>query len=585
MPEYRITDQKTNRQITVSGEAPPTATDIEEIFASLEPQRPAPQATVVQPEAGLREFAGEAVSAFVRPAASLFDIATAPGQALLRAAGIDVPSLRSTVAERGEFAGDTPVTQVIAATGALGSMAATGGGIQRFLAKGLTEVGRFGEGALSRVLQSLGASTPTDDLVMGMVAGAGGEAAAELSADLFGEGSREYARFSGQVISPAAWAATTKSLVGISRNLLAEAAPSIERIRGASRAGYAMLDEAGVQANGPSISMLQGRVRSFADELNIDPATGQGTLSAKLNQLLKAADNGSVSYGFLNEVASTLRKQGMATDTQGNNARQAADMIDEIIFDMIPQNPEALGGQSVSELIGTTKDLWRRASVAQSIADLQESARLNAMKEGGDYVKSFRNSLANYLKPTNKKLKFLNRGGKEKAILEEIVAGDSIESALRGLSKLGINSADYIKTILLGTGGAAVTGALAGQPIITTGAAVSGLGAVGLTGLAAVARGLANRQFRSNARLGQQLIKVGDLPQAEDIAKIYLRETPRENRNVRDLTGLLLNSRADVSELRTLPIGQNKLVSDAAALAIAADNISDQFDAIMENGS
>lgn len=581
MPEYRITDQKTNRQVTVSGDAPPTEADIEEIFASLEPEPSAPQATVRQPEPGLREYAGEAVSAFVRPAASLFDIATAPGQALLRGAGIDVPTLRSTVAERGEFAGESPMTQAIAATGELGSMAVTGGGIQRFLAKGLTEVGRFGEGALSRVLQSLGASTATDDLIMGMVSGAGGEAAAELSEDLFGESSREFGRFAGQVVSPAAWAATTRSLVGISRNLLAEAAPDIERIRGASRAGYAMLDEAGVQANGPSISMLEGRVRSFADELNIDPATGQGVLASKLNQLLNAAESGRVSYGFLNEVASTLRKQGMATDTQGNNARQAADMIDEIIFDMIPDNPEALGGQSVSELIGTTKDLWRRASVAQSIEDLQESARLDAMKEGGDYVKSFRNSLINYLKPTNKKLKFLKK--EEKAILKEIVAGDSIENTLRGLSQLGINSQDYIKTILLGSGGTAIASMQAGQPMITTAAAATGVGAISITGLSAIARGLANQQFRSNARLGQQLIKLGDLPKAEDIARVYLRETPRDRRNPRDLTALLLNSRADVSDLRTLPIGQNKIVSDAAALAIAIDNLSNQVDAFVEN--
>jgi hypothetical protein len=574
MPEYRITDQKTNRQVTISGDTPPTEADIEEIFSSLGSQRQVSAATVRERQPGLKEYAGEAVSAFVRPAASLFDIATAPGQALLRGAGFDVPTLRSTVAERGEFAGEGAMSQAVAATGELGSMAVTGGGFQRFLAKGLTEVGRFGESTLSRVLQSLGASTPTDDLIMGMVSGAGGEAAAELSADLFGEESREFGRFAGQVVSPAAWAATGRSLVNISRSLLTEAAPDIERIRGASRAGYAMLDEAGVQANGPSISMLRGRVKDFANEFNIDPSTGKGALDSKLNQLLRAAESGKVSYGFLNEVSSSLKKLGGATDTQGNSARQAAEMIDEIIFDMVPENPEVLGGQSVSELIGTTKDLWRRASVAQSIEDLQESARLNAMKEGGDYVRSFRNSLINFLKPTNKKLKFLNI--EEKKILEDVVSGDSIEKALRAFSKLGINSTDYIKTILLGTGGTAVLGAQTGQPMMTTAAAVTGLGAVGLTGLAAVARGLANQQFRSNARLGQELIKLGDIAKAKDIARIYLKETPRDRRNARDLTALLLNSRADVSELRTLPIGQNKLVSDAAALAIAVDNLSNE---------
>ena len=87
---------------------------------------------------------------------------------------------------------------------------------------------------------------------------------------------------------------------------------------------------------------------------------------------------------------------------------------------------------------------------------------------------------------------------------------------------------------------------------------------------------MANQQFRANARLGQELIKLGDIAKAEDIARIYLRETPRDRRNARDLTALLLNSRADVSELRTLPIGQNKLVSDAAALAIAIDNLSNE---------
>jgi hypothetical protein len=574
MSEYRITDQKTNRQITVSGDTPPTAADIEEIFSSLEPQRQVPAATVREPQPGLKEYAGEAISAFVRPASSLFDIATAPGQALLRGAGFDVPTLRSTVAERGEFAGEGAMSQAIAAAGELGSMAVTGGGFQRFLAKGLTEVGRFGESTLSRVLQSLGASTPTDDLIMGMVSGAGGEAAAELSSDLFGEESREFGRFAGQVVSPAAWAVTSRSLINISKNLLAEAAPSIERIRGAARAGYAMLDEAGVQANGPSISMLRKKVGDFANEFNIDPSTGKGALDAKLNQLLLAAESGKVSYGFLSEVSSSLKKLGGATDTQGYNSRQAAEMIDEIIFDIVPENPEVLGGQSVSELIDKTRDLWRRASVAQNIENLQESARLNAMKEGGDYVKSFRNSLINFLKPTNKQLKFLNR--EEKKILEDIVKGNSIENTLKGFSRIGINSADYIKTLLIGSAGTAISSLQYGQPLITTAAAATGVGALSVTGLSAIAKAISNQLFRSNARLGQQLIKLGDISKAEDVARIYLKETPKDRRNARDLTALLLNSSGDVSELRTLPIGQNKLVSDSVALAIAVDNLSNE---------
>jgi len=566
MPEYVVTDSKTNKTLRLTGDSPPTEQELEEIFSSYE--IPANIPVISKEKARASDYAMEAVTAINRAGASAIDIATAPGQFLLNLAGFKVPTLRSTIPERGAFTGGGIATDIIAASGELAGSSLMSGAATRYIANGLSDVARFGESTFKNVIRSLGSTTPTQDLVMGAVAGAGGESVGEITSNVFGEDAKKYGVLAGQIISPAAWAATTKSLLNISREIIQDAAPSIEEIRGASRAAYAMLDAAGAQANGPSIAMLKGKINQFAENFRVDPATGNGLVDARLNQLLKAAEEGKVTYSFLMDSISELRKIGSATDAQGVVAREAAEMLDDFIVNMVPAVPESIGNQSVKDVVEQARTLWRRASVSQTIEDANNSALLK-VKTGQDYTKVFKNEIRKILDPKNKRGNFFNK--EEKEILNELILSDSIEKTLRVMSKIGFNSEDFIKTTILGSGATALTGILSKQPTVSVGGAVVASGVLGLTAISAAIKSLANTQFRRNANLAQSLIRSG--PNAKGIVESYLKYTPADKRNPRDLTALLLNSKADISELKVLPIGKSRLVSDAVALGIAIDNM------------
>jgi len=162
----RIAEARAERD----GTAAPVVT-APEAPATVQPA--AAQAEAINPVLGLGM---EAVTAVNRVGASMFDIATAPVQALLNVAGAEVPTLRSTVAERGAFAGEGVATDIVAGGAELAVLSATGGGATRMLASSLDDIARFGERTLDRVIRTLGGTTPAQDVMLGAVAGGGGRA-------------------------------------------------------------------------------------------------------------------------------------------------------------------------------------------------------------------------------------------------------------------------------------------------------------------------------------------------------------------------------------------------------------------------
>ena len=78
-------------------------------------------------------LAMEGVASVNRAGASLIDIATSPAQYLLQKAGFDIPTLRSTVAEKGDFAGEGLATDVVAGGAELATLGLTGGATTRML--------------------------------------------------------------------------------------------------------------------------------------------------------------------------------------------------------------------------------------------------------------------------------------------------------------------------------------------------------------------------------------------------------------------------------------------------------------------
>lgn len=561
MEEYTIRDPQTGREVTVRGDSPPTAEDIEAIFATMPApieNIPAPTETRKQP--GFGDYAMEAVAGFNRPAAQLFDIATAPGQFLLNLAGFDVPTLRSTVPERGEFAGQGRMTDIVSASGEMGSMAFTGGGITSRIAAGLRDVARFGDDVLSRVIQSMGGRGPVKDLVEGAASGAGGEIAAQQASDRLGPQYEEYGRLGGQLLSPAVWSATSSQIRRVSENILEQAAPSVETLRGASRANFNMLDEAGITANGPSSSALSRFIDDFIEQNNVDRATGLATLAGRLNSIKRAAEEGRVTYGFLADAISDMRKIGQGSDTQATLLKEVASDLDNILVNMTPSSQEALGGRSVQEVLTTARSLWRRASVSQTIDDLVQDATIDSERNRSDLVRNLRSRFGKLVMSDNKRGRYLTK--EEREIIRDFVRGGRIEKMLEIAENIGFNSDDLVRSVIF-------QGLVGGGTFALSGSqAAAGTAIVGSTMLGAAMRAGANKIFKNNANFARSLIKAGT--NGQEIAKSYLRNVPASKRNPRDLTLLFLNNKADLSEIKDTTMARNPLISDAVALAIAA---------------
>lgn len=560
MPEYTIRDPETGRQVKVRGDSPPTAEDIESIFVSVPQIADIPPADVSpQRQPSPIDYGMELITGATRQGAQLFDIATAPGQLLLNLAGFDVPTLRSTVATRGEFAGEGAMTDIMAATGEIGGAAMTMGGVTSSIASGLRDVARFGDDVLSRVIQSMGGRGPVRDFVEGGVAGAGGEIGAQQVSERFGPQYEQYGRIGGELLSPAVWAATSSQIRRVSENILEQAAPTVQQLRGASRANFTMLDEAGIRANGPSSSMLEGFIDDFVESNGVDSATGMATLSSRLNQIKRAAQDGKVTYGFLADSISELRRVGAGTDTQSTLARNAAQDLDDILVRMVPSSEEALGGQSVNEVLTTARSLWRRASVSQNIEDIVEDAAIKSESERSDYVQNLRRGLGSLLQSGSKQGRYLS--SEERSLIREVVRGGRIERMLELAENIGFNSDDLVRSVIF-------QGIVGGGTFALSGSqAAAGAAIVGSTALGAAMRRAANNIFKDNANFTRSLIRAGT--NGEEIARSYYRNVPRSERNPRDLTLLFLNNNADLTGIRDTSLINSPLISDAVALAIA----------------
>ena len=148
---------------------------------SLQPTTVARQ----QPTAG--DYVMEAIAAVNRPSANLLDVLTSPiqlaerqvrpyaqamlgyrdmpssAQAAMRMTQGEQPFFSSLVGERGQFAGDGAISQIIQAAGELGSMSLPIGFATRATSNILAKASQFDQSVLQRVLAEMGRTTPMQD--------------------------------------------------------------------------------------------------------------------------------------------------------------------------------------------------------------------------------------------------------------------------------------------------------------------------------------------------------------------------------------------------------------------------------------
>lgn len=330
----------------------------------------------------------------------------------------------------------------------------------------------------------------------------------------------------------------------VNRQLQA-AAPSTDALKGASRDIYEELDNMGVSIDQSAVGRLGQRVINRMKSEGFHPQ-----IHPKVSGALKGFMDTAKKSPTLTEMQ-TLRKiaQSAAQSNEPAEARLGAMLVDEVdnFIENVPAGA-VKGVNDGAEVAGKLKEarnLWGRAKKSEMLAEAVDKAtRQSSGLENGLRIQ-FRSLL-------NNPRKMRNFTAQEKEALEKVVQGGKVENVLKALGKFGFSIDQSSSTLLatLGVGG----GGLVGGPY----------GAMLVPLLGTAARRKAEALTRGNSNLARGLVRAGSNGRA--IVSEYLRNVPKAERNVEDLTGLLIRNDADLS-------GLSQMGPDVARKASAAASV------------
>lgn len=590
MARYRITDKQTGRTAVVSGEAPPTEEDIAQIFSSIQPKEPEyvvppmPTMPAPKPSPSVSDYLGELTAGLARPIASLLDIAMSPvavGYEL--ATGEKARGASSMMAPRGAYTGDSILGQALGAGGELAASSLTIGQAGRSLVTNvLDEAAVAGESAMKGVLRQLGSSTPADDVLAGFISGASSEIAAQSAEDIgMSTDAVESVRAIVGLGAPVAVAPVLNRLTDNVGRFLRKpgATPTVEEIKGASRALFQQVDDLGIIFSEDSTRKLVSSLDESIVEEGLTTFKGETQLATqvlKLKNLLEAEGNfNGTSFKVLDKAREAFNDiAANKTDNQARVARIFRDKIDDFLMNASVSDVAAststgkelaLPGQvltqqdnnAIARTLVNARQLWRRAKSAQIVEDTFKDAEIAALgSEGQPYEKVLVENLRNLLRSDEYASQFTSR---ERELITSVIQGSSVRRRLEGMRDLGIKSDTYIKATLFGAAGAAYAGYMTPQ---TTGLAA---GLLTTSILSKAAGEVARRYFMTDAHTMRAMMRAGS--NGKSLARIYLSRTPRIDRKPEELAAILKQAGADLSKLEGEQALPSAFISDAVAFA------------------
>ncbi|MBL4869833.1 MAG: hypothetical protein JKX72_02640 [Robiginitomaculum sp.] len=459
--------------------------------------------------------------------------------AVLELAGSEkrVPTLTEAFTTQGGFVEPGLQREALATAGEIVPAALSIGQTLRTLAQKLPQFAT-GEAAGTGVLRQAGATTAKQDVIGGAAAGAGQEAGREVAGE---EGA-----LIGGVLAPIAIASipinTAKSAA---QSLLKKSAPSTDQLKETARGIYKSLDESGVTVSAKSFNTL-------ADDI-----------AASLRKEGSDIDLTPKAIGVVNRLQSEkgVEKTLTELDTLRKVARTAAESIDKsesrlgvIAVNKIDEFLDGVGveitpGKEAGQAFRSARDLWQRARKAEVL----EQAVTNAENQASGFENGIRTQFRQILKRIDTgKLKGYT--SEEREAIKKVVQGTKAGNVAKFLGKFGI--LDGVTSRSLTTlGGVGLAGAAGGTTA-----------AVAVPIIGQVSGALAQRLTLNNARMAQDIIKAGK--KSLTISKIYIKNTPKDQRNPSELAELLLANKVPVNNinLKTAP----PLLSSAALIASVA---------------
>lgn len=339
------------------------------------------------------------------------------------------------------------------------------------------------------------------------------------------------------------------------KKLLNEAAPTVDGLKKAARTIYDQIDSSGTVISADRISNLAGTLRKTAKSEGFNKV-----LHPKVNVLLNQFDDaaGNLPVGEVD----TLRKiaqaaAGSLDKSERRLGKLLINKIDDALDDLTPK--DLIGGtKEVGSMYKDARNLWQRASKAELLDEAIEGAKSAA----SGFENGLRIEFRKILK-SKKKRRGFNMA--EIAAMRQVEHGTKAGNFAKTVGKLGISLEDHSAGLmaLIGAGGG--------------GLAAGGPGAAAVLATGTFSKSLAKKLTANNAQAAKIVVSAGN--DGLELSKAYLKAFPK-NRNVKDLTELLLRPGVSLKKLKSLskpskaldiPIDEKRFIAVAASNALVTD--------------
>lgn len=316
-----------------------------------------------------------------------------------------------------------------------------------------------------------------------------------------------------------------------------QSAPTVKQIRDKANQLYTQLDNSGVKIK-PQV--YDNFVSSLEKSISKEIDAGLHPKSAAVLKRLKSEAGEAKSFIDMNNLRQLAADAAFTIDQ--SDARIGKKILNRI-DDGIDRISEAAGGDARG-----ARSLWRRARVSETIGDMIENASMTA----SGFENGLRIEARKILKSKKRQRGFSKA---ELQALKDLENGSTAQNAAKFLGKFGISEGQATSML-----GAAISSGAGG-------AMFGSAGAVGLPAIGQIGKNVAQKLTLNKAKFADELVRAGG--NARDIAKAYMKNTPRSAQRVEDLTALLLDPNVTIESIKSLP-ASSKLLEDAKYFAIKA---------------
>ena len=308
---------------------------------------------------------------------------------------------------------------------------------------------------------------------------------------------------------------------------IADAAPSIEQLKGTARGIYKEIDDAGAIVKPEAYNTLVNNIVKETKSAGLDKTITPKATQAVNRFVEKIGDSVTVSE------LDTLRKvaQNAAKAIEPAEKALGVRMIGLVDDFLDSAGANALGSASpganisgIGKKYKVARGLWGRARKSELLQESFEKARNQASGFENGVRTQFRSIL------NNKKYSKLFTPD-ERDAMKLVVRGDKKQNFAKLIGRRGFSEGGAMN-IVGGALGATAGGVMFGAP-----------GAVIVPLVGQVSRKLAQRMTAKGADFADQVIRAGK--DANKIAEVYIKNTPKKLRSAEELSELL--TRPDIT--------------------------------------